>query len=165
MIHSDLEELRALTLIKDDTVFDESNLQLFITKMLYCSGGESISVEAYTDEEKKLKSLGLTFETREHKIMLHIGDKWLRVRRFLEIDTSIVFDCPICLEDINYKTCKRVMGCPECNVSVCVECSIKQMISNQGMFVCCNCRHALGTRMPDYLVHQAARRIRLEYNI
>ena len=164
-IHDDLEELRVLSLIKDDTVFEESNLDLFMKKILQCIDGESLSVEPYTDKEDKLKYAILNFETREHRLMLEVGDTWRRVRKFLDILPGRVINCPICLEDVQYNRNQYIVGCPECNVIVCADCSIKQFIANHGIVVCCNCRYKVGTFIPERLIHQAAAIIRSQYNI
>ena len=164
-IHSDLEELREQATIKDETVFEESNLHIFMEKTLNCIGGESISIETYLDEHDNIKAVALMLETRKHMIMLHIGDKWKRVKKFLEVNHNNVYTWPICLDEWNYNTGKRIISCPECNVTVCADCSINQFIANQGVVVCCNCRHTVGTHIPAYLVKEAARLIRLEYKI
>ena len=164
-MRSDLEELREQSTIKDETVFEESNLHLFLEKIQNCIGSESISVEHHIDEDDNIMAVALKLETRKHMIMIHIGDKWKRVKKFLEINVNSVYTCPICLDECNYNTGKRIIGCAECNVTVCADCSINQFIANQGVVVCCNCRHTVGEHIPAYLVKEAARLIRLEYGI
>ena len=85
------------------------------------------------------------------------------MRKFLDVVPDSVITCPICLEEINYKSSKRVKGCPICCAIVCGECSIKQFVANQGIVVCCTCRHSVGNRMPAYLVKETAEFLRLKY--
>ena len=116
-------------------------------------------------KNEHIKSVVINFYNREHRLILEIGDKWRRVRKFLDIIPGRVINCPICLEDVEYNHNKHIVGCPGCNVVVCADCSIKQFISNHGIVVCCNCRYKVGSYIPDRLIHQAAALIRLQYNI
>ena len=145
---------------------EESNLMILFEKMLNCIGGESISVDKVNmGEHDHIKSVVLNFENREHRLILEVGDKWRRVNKLLNILPVRVITCPSCLEDVHYDHNKHVVGCPECNVIVCADCSIKQCIANQGIVVCCNCRYTVGTHIPTYLIHESAALLRLQYNI
>jgi hypothetical protein len=159
MMDSELEELRKAAEIKDDTVCQEANLDLFLVKILNHIQGESITADNYKDEHGKTQYVNIVLDTRGHKMMLVMGDMWRRVRKFLELDSQTEVMCPICLEQVNEMSNKRVVCCNVCCTGVCMDCSLKQFIANQGLVVCCNCRHTTGMRMPDHLVMEKVRRI------
>ena len=66
----------------------------------------------------------------------------------------------MCLEELSYKDSDQVLCCHECAVGVCGDCTVKQVVANSGVLVCCQCRHSIGTRMPAYQVAKIADRMR-----
>jgi ribosomal protein L37AE/L43A len=147
------------SLINDDTICDEKNILLFVEKLLcHTSPEEHISIEKMTLEGYCVRGYAITLEDRGQKMFLAYGDTWKHVMKFLNYECPKSMTCPICLEELNEDS-GTILRCHKCLVAVCGGCTVKQFVADSGLFVCCNCRHTIGERMPTYVVNQIAEKM------
>ena len=89
-------------------------------------------------------------------MFLAYGDTWKRFHTFFDFKPEDVVNCRICSEVLTKERNDTGLTCHECMLGVCGDCTIKQLVANSGVMVCCNCRHSVGTRMPSYEVAKVA---------
>ena len=106
-----------------------------------------------------IRGYALMFEERGQKMFVAYGDTRKRVQKLLDFAPQDYMTCPICLEEVTKERGDTVLTCHGCMVGVCGECTVKQLVANSGVMVCCNCRHTIGTRMPMHVVNQVAQKM------
>ena len=149
-LEDDLSLMSLVLTIEDDTVCDKVNALLFIEKISEYVGEEAFSV--ISNHTAALKGYSINFKERGHKMFLAIGDTWKKTQKCLDLPAQAEITCPICFDVLSSKTNSAALTCHECLASVCGDCTIKQFIVNQGVMICCSCRHTIGLPKPDYQV-------------
>jgi hypothetical protein len=160
-VRTELAMKATTSLINDDTICDETNITLFIEKIL-CSVSpeESVGIEKMTRGEYTVQGYGITLEDSGQKMFLAYGDTWQRVLKSLNYECPKCITCPICLEELNEDS-GTILRWHECLVGVCGGCTVKQFLATSGLMVCCNCRHTVGEIMPMHVVNQVAEKMLL----